>query len=183
MNERKVTVGIRLASMLVDHFAMTVICSIFMLLVFGITAIIIQIDNKHWIVTTIIIFLAMTTFSIYLNKDSIKGQSPAKRILNLQVVDNKTGEIASPLKCLIRNLILPIWLIEIIFVIINPKRRLGDLIAGTRIENTNSELKSALKIKEILLSIFIGTIYLIGVFLLYFWATIGLDKLPFDIFK
>ena len=38
------------------------------------------------------------------------------------------------MKCFIRNLTIPIWPIEIIFVLINPKRRLGDFIAATRID-------------------------------------------------
>jgi hypothetical protein len=81
-----------------------------------------------------IIFLWGLGFSAYLNKDIFNGRSIAKRILKIQVIDHKSNQAASPLKCLVRNLTIPIWPIEVIFVLVNPKRRLGDKIAGTRID-------------------------------------------------
>jgi uncharacterized RDD family membrane protein YckC len=65
------------------------------------------------------------------NKDFFGGQSPVHRKLGYKVLDAKTNETASKLQCMIRNLTGPIWPIEVIFILINPKRRLGDIVAGT----------------------------------------------------
>ncbi len=51
-------------------------------------------------------YLSMLGFAIYFCKDCINGRSIAKRILKLQVVDNSTGQVASPLKCFIRNMFI-----------------------------------------------------------------------------
>ena len=78
-----------------------------------------------------------------INKDFFGGQSTVHRLLGFKVVDVKTNEQASKLKCMLRNVTAPIWIIEVIFLLVNPKRRLGDIIAGTsliEIESTDPEL-------------------------------------------
>ena len=60
----------------------------------------------------------------------------------MQVIDNKTGQVANPLKCLARNLTIVLWPLEVIFVLIDPKRRLGDKIAGTRIDYVENPEKT-----------------------------------------
>lgn len=65
------------------------------------------------------------------NKDFFGGQSPVHRKLGYKVLDAKTNETASKIQCMIRNLTGPVWPIEVIFILVNPKRRLGDIIAGT----------------------------------------------------
>ena len=66
-----------------------------------------------------------------INKDFVSGQSVVHRQLGYKVLDIKTMGPASKMQCMIRNLTGPISPIEIIFVLVNPKRRLGDIIAGT----------------------------------------------------
>ena len=78
-------------------------------------------------------YLFLVVFAIYFSKDCIAGRSLAKRILKLQVVDNKTGKAATPFQCLIRNIFIFLWLIEVIVILFNPERRLGDRLAGTRV--------------------------------------------------
>ena len=87
-------------------------------------------------------FLFAFGFSAYFNKDIFHGRSPAKRILKMQVIDIKTGQVANPLKCLARNLTIVLWPLEVIFVLIDPKRRLGDKIAGTRIDYVENPEKT-----------------------------------------
>jgi len=78
-------------------------------------------------------YLSMLGFAIYFCKDCINGRSIAKRILKLQLVDNITGQVASPLKCFLRNIFIAIWPVEVIVALINPSRRLGDRVAGTKL--------------------------------------------------
>jgi hypothetical protein len=76
---------------------------------------------------------ALLGFAVFFCKDCINGRSPAKRILKLQVVDNVTGTAASPLQCFVRDLFMIIWPIEGIVALINPERRIGDRVAGTKL--------------------------------------------------
>ena len=91
-------------------------------------------------------FFHLTPFLIcvftLLNKDYFGSQSVAKRIYGYQILNVKTKLAASPVRCIIRNVTAPIWPVELVFVLINPKRRLGDLIAGTELTDrqpTNPE--------------------------------------------
>ena len=72
-------------------------------------------------------------FSLYFCKDIFLGQSAAKRILGFQVVNDRTGLPAGPLRCLVRNFTLFLWPVEAVVALVNVNRRLGDHIAGTRL--------------------------------------------------
>ncbi|HYG03819.1 MAG TPA: hypothetical protein VD927_15325 [Chryseosolibacter sp.] len=65
------------------------------------------------------------------NKDFFGGQSPVHRKLGYKVLDARSKETASKIQCMVRNLTGPIWPIEALFILVNPSRRLGDIIAGT----------------------------------------------------
>ena len=72
----------------------------------------------------------------WINKDFYNARSVAKRIYGYQIVDIVTMQKANEMQCLIRNITLIIWPIEAILVLISPKRRLGDIIAKTKIIKT-----------------------------------------------
>jgi len=83
---------------------------------------------------------------ILINKDFFNGQSIAKRKYGFQIIDNKSNQIASATQCMIRNITFIIWPLEVLFTLFLPKRRLGDLIAGTRlIEASKSNPESILE--------------------------------------
>lgn len=85
----------------------------------------------------IIFLIAIIPFSVItfmiINKDFYNGRSIGKRVFGYQVVDIKTNSVASEIQCMARNLTLLIWPLEILIVLINPSRRLGDIIAGTKV--------------------------------------------------
>lgn len=82
---------------------------------------------------------------ILINKDFFNGQSIAKRKYGFQIIDNKSRKVANEIQCMVRNVTLIIWPLEVLFTLIQPKRRLGDLIAGTRlIETSKSNPESIL---------------------------------------
>jgi uncharacterized RDD family membrane protein YckC len=68
-----------------------------------------------------------------LNKDFYGGQSVVNRLWGYKVVDNKTGNSPGQFKCMLRNLTAPFFPFELPFVLLNPERRLGDFIAGTKL--------------------------------------------------
>lgn len=162
-NEKNRNIGIRLASMLLDHFIMTFGIVIILFILAGIGLLLLGIptnaDLPEWFMI-IPIFLGTMIFSIYLNKDAIRGKSPAKRILGLVIVDYKTGEIANPLKSFIRNLTLIFWPIEVIFSLFSPERRIGDHITGTKVISDDKTLKTEIKIGQIIISLIIGMLFM-----------------------
>ena len=136
MNERKIDSGTRLGTMVLDHFIMTMIAGIFFIpVMIGQFANAFKVTHEQTNSDMFgkMIYLMLVGFAIYFCKDSINGRSIAKRILKLQIVDNNTGLVASPLKCLVRNLFCILWPIEAIVALINPSRRIGDRVAGTKL--------------------------------------------------
>jgi uncharacterized RDD family membrane protein YckC len=130
--------------------------------------------NLVW--TDIIFSISFSLMMIALvNKDFFGGQSTVHRLLGFKVVNIKTNEQASKLKCMLRNVTAPIWIIEVFFLLVNPKRRLGDILAGTcliEIESTDPELilveiKNAKFDKETKLTLIISLVWVI-VFVLLF---------------
>ena len=123
--------------MLLDHVIMY-----FVLLVLALPVISLDYMDAFWenpsdakVTFDLGMILMISGVSLYLNKDIIiQGKSIAKRISKQEVVDIKTGRVATSLICPIRNIIIVLWLIGVIVVLINPSRRLGDLFAGTKVE-------------------------------------------------
>lgn len=172
MMQQRINIGNRLASMILDHFIMSFVIMIFMLPGMAISMFNDSSHNMLYSNGFGLLVLYAFGFSIYLNKDFFNGQSGAKRILKMQVIDQKTNQAASPLKCFVRNLILPLWPLEVIFVLINPKRRLGDRIAGTRIEYLGKPEEVKISWMKLVLVLVLGTIY-ISLILLPFLGFMG----------
>ncbi len=151
------TAGPRIGAMLLDHVVMT-FAIMFLVLPFtigGFDGITDESTSTPPFSSDLIFYVMIFGMSLYFNKDMIQGKSVAKRALKLEVVDIKTGEVASSLKCLVRNLTIAVWPIEVIAVLISPSRRIGDLIAGTKVEYITDERDSKPKVdfKNLLLSI------------------------------
>lgn len=98
-------------------------------------------------------------FSLCFNKDCYLGQSIGKRLLRFQVLDIKTGRPASAMRCLVRNLTILIWPVELIMAIINVERRLGDFMAGTRLANYETVLVEKPNWGLILGAVVIGMVF------------------------
>ena len=156
----------RISSMLLDH----IIMSFVILLPWGILMILLAIDIIK-IDSQFLPMIFLSTMFIYINKDFFNAKSPAKRILGYQVINLKTEKPATELQCFIRNLTLAIaWPIEVIVGYLNPKRRIGDYIANTKVVKSEKEsLKSILtdfknkKMKlNFIIILIIGVIYFYG---------------------
>lgn len=144
--EKETNAGTRLASMLVDHFAMTFIAMFFFIPgMISTFATLFQVNHEQ--VSPDIFgglsYVALFGFALYICKDSINGRSIAKRILKIQVVNNQTGEVASPIKCFVRNLFCALWPIEVIVTLANPSRRIGDMVAGTKVVPFNPDTEQS----------------------------------------
>ncbi len=179
---KQVSVGIRIVSMLLDHVFMSMICVVFFIpgIIFEMAKTFNEnneLTYPHFLGGPLI-YVGILGFSFYLCKDIFGGQSIAKRIFKLQLVHNTTGQVASPLRCFIRNLFIVFWPIEAIIALINPSRRLGDFVAGTKlIVFDPSSPKPNFKIGQVIISILLA--YGLNLmFLLAFNALISSFFLP-----
>jgi len=177
MEQKELTAGKRIGAMLLDHVILT-----FVIMIIALPSIISSFNQKlgdESIASNNSIDLSLVLMcfglSLYLNKDMIQGKSIAKRALKQEIIDIKTGEVASPLKCFVRNLTIAIWPIEVIIVLISPARRIGDFIAGTRVELMTNERNSKPKIDFINVIISL----LLGFFILYGSSFLMKNKLNF----
>lgn len=79
---------------------------------------------------------AIILFSLFLNKDIFFGKSIGKSFAGLRVVSSRTGNPASPIQCLVRNLFLLLWPLEALVLFFSPKKRIGDIVAGTKVQQS-----------------------------------------------
>jgi uncharacterized RDD family membrane protein YckC len=128
MQSGKPVVGQRLASMILDHFIMCVATVAPLATVLAATG---ALEDGEPGAGFQMAFLFVLL--VYMGKDSIGGRSPAKRILKLRVIDNKTLQPASPGRCFVRNLFVCLWPVEVLVVLFSPGRRIGDFVGGTRV--------------------------------------------------
>ena len=160
-DNKQINAGIRLAAMLLDHFFMTMVA-----MVFFIPAIISDLSDafkvSHGQVSPGFMggswgYIGMIGFALYFCKDIFNGRSIAKRILKLQLVDNETGQVASPLKCFVRNIFCVLWPIEVIVALTDTSRRLGDRVAGTKLVKFDPSLEQpGLNIGKLILPVVIA---------------------------
>lgn len=139
MIKKDVTFSKRLISLLVDG---SVIIGIYIPLIF----ILFIVGSGNNVIFRIL--LLSIIYSLFLCKDILfQGQSIGKRILKLKVRD-LNGRGISSFRLVLRNFFVIIWPVEIIMCLINPQRRLGDILIGTEIayDNTKSTFIAKKKI-------------------------------------
>ena len=124
----------RLGSMLLDHIIMCLVGAII-----GIPVFILAFIFKKYLNLDVTFIAGILVFIIYFCKDILNGKSPAKRLIGLQVIGLKTRQPASKIQTIIRNITLPFWPIEVFYTLFSKNRRIGDLIAGTKVELSAKE--------------------------------------------
>ena len=98
---------------------------------------------------TDILFLILVT-AYMISKDIFASRSFGKRRTNTYIIDIQTNKTASGVKTILRNITIMIWPLEIVIAIVNPKRRIGDFIAGTKIvQSANKSHKKDIDKKQI----------------------------------
>ena len=120
-------------------------------------------------------------FIIYFLKDNYRGKSIGKRLMGFQVVTSSKEEPAGVLRCFIRNLLIPLWPLEVLITLFSPSRRLGDLIAGTKVITSEKEAINSIlpEIKQTKFSWRTLVIILIGWAYGFLLARLMFGSLPF----
>lgn len=118
------------------------------------------------------VYVAIISFSFFLNKDIYFGKSFGKYFNSLRVVSARTGNAASPIQCAIRNLFLLIWPLEAIILFFSPEKRIGDIVAGTNVQET-TELGHETKWQYIQAIISIVTSFIFVYFLFTYIDSFG----------
>ncbi len=133
MNKPKVIT--RLSSMFLDHIIMTlVLLPLFIGYILLLAAIFSASYPDNLSVNAMASYgIILIPFLVYVGKDSFGSRSAAKRMTGLNIIDNSTLKPASSFQCFLRNIFIPIWPLEVLITVFNPTRRLGDLIANTKV--------------------------------------------------
>ena len=164
----------RLGSMLADRLHMLLINILFfipfLISLFSNPQLFSHEQKKFGFFFTPWFFLGLLGFAVYLCKDCINGQSAVKRQYKFQVVDNKTGEPATPLQSVIRNLFCVLWPIELIVVQFNTSRRIGDWVADTRLAYKETTMLPSFKIdtRKLILAYSVAFGFLLLLFLPFY---------------
>jgi uncharacterized RDD family membrane protein YckC len=164
----------RLSSMFLDHCILTITIGL-LGMICALPLSLITIDKSYFLIKILGLilfgFVVFILVSLYVNKDIIQGRNPAKRVFKHQIVDKDTNKTASPLQCLLRNITLVIWPIEVIVVLFNPSQRLGDKLANTKVvifdESKEDEKIDKKEIVKVLVGgffLFTGLMMLVAVF-------------------
>lgn len=164
-NTSSISSGSRLASMLLDHFIMSIIA-----VLFSIPAIILTFSNffqvSHEDQDTDIFggnlfYFSLIGFALYFCKDVIDARSPGKRILKSQVVNMSDELPASPIKCIVRNIFCVFWPIEVMVTLFSPSRRIGDFVAGTKVIPYEVRISHKPDFKQIGLSVVLAYVFML----------------------
>ena len=159
--------GFRLASMLLDHFIMSMIAVSFsipaMILTFPNAFQVSHEDQDIDIFSGNLFYFSLIGFALYFCKDAIDARSPGKRILKSQVVNISDELPASPLKCIVRNIFCIFWPIELIVTLFSPNRRIGDFVAGTKVIRFEARASYRPDFKKIGLSFILAYVLMLAV--------------------
>ncbi|MEL6649183.1 MAG: RDD family protein [Bacteroidota bacterium] len=134
MNYQSVRPGPRFATMFIDYlivfFGLGMVC-------FGILMTLdLSNDLSQWAnIELYLRWMMIALLAVWLSKDVFGGQSLAKRATKVQILRQNSDRAADPFQTILRNLsTLFLAPIEFIWGMVNTERRLGDFIAGTRLQ-------------------------------------------------
>jgi uncharacterized RDD family membrane protein YckC len=180
---KSISVGTRLGAMILDHIIMTIVVMIFfvpeMIAGFADAFNVSHQQTDIGFMEGPFKYIGLFGVALYFCKDIINGRSIAKRILGLQVVDNKTGDVATPLQCFVRNLFCIIWIIEVIVALTNTSKRIGDRIAGTKLVYYDREINHP-RISLVKLGLPVALSYGLMIFLMSFNSSLIPSKTNYN---
>jgi len=118
----------RVTALLIDH---TIMCSLGAMSCFVFLGPKWDTSPTFSIVPMFAVFLVVML--IYLSKDNCGGVSPGRFVLGIRVRDKGSPErVPSVARLMMRNILLPIWPVELIVLLLSKsRRRIGDRIANT----------------------------------------------------
>lgn len=97
-------------------------------------------------------FLSAMMVTMLLCKDCINGKSAGKRIMKIEIANEKEGEQVSAVSCIVRNIFVVLWIIEILVLFISKEKRIGDYVAKTKVVS-NSKVEKIKIDKNTLLTV------------------------------
>lgn len=111
-------------------------------------------------------------WAVLICKDYFGGVSVGKRLVGIQVVTSNNMQIASPVKCVIRNLFYFLTYIDILVMFFNSKNmRLGDRVAHTEVTLRDKTLQKVKFSKAVVAIGYVLVGLIIVEIILYFRAS------------
>ncbi|WP_170158487.1 RDD family protein [Aquisalibacillus elongatus] len=116
----------RMLAFIVDYFLMTLLGIILVLLILPFVS-----NDQFQVTSKVNTYLNLVVYLTPIFKDSFFKRSIGKRIFGLEIYDVQ-GNPLNYWQVLIRNVTLPILIVEVIILLSrSDRRRLGDLLGGT----------------------------------------------------
>ncbi|MEM7360963.1 MAG: cytochrome c oxidase assembly factor Coa1 family protein [Pseudomonadota bacterium] len=156
----KASVSRRAFAFIIDHI---------LILLFGTGAIIVfanPIAEETTFPSNSFYLFGVLMFLAYIFRDAVNGASPGKRFLGLQVVSlADPPESVGIMRLGLRHLFLPVWPLEFLILIFNSQnRRLGDMLAGSRVVHVEKNVSK--KFRWSVIGVFVTAV----IFLFFFIA-------------
>ena len=156
--DKKVKFSQRIVSMGVDYLSICVVAIPISMVYFVLKGI----NQKIFLIFEITFLL-----TLWVCKDLIGGRSLGKRIKGHTLCGINNSN--SVWKFILRNVFTCVWMIEIVFCLINPSRRLGDLLLGTQIIYANKDKSNLISFnKQDIFFGFIITFFILLIVILAF---------------
>lgn len=73
-------------------------------------------------------FLSAMMVTMLLCKDCINGKSAGKRIMKIEIANEKEGEKVSAVSCVVRNIFVVLWIIEILVLLYQKRNELETML-------------------------------------------------------
>ena len=116
---------------------------------------------------TLLQFLSSLMITLLLCKDNIDGQSFGKRIMKIQIVDEKANKKVSKVRYIVRNLFVIFWIVEVFILFISKNKRIGDYVARTKVITKNKTEKAPFDKGTLIAVLFCLCIVFILLFLVF----------------
>lgn len=125
-------------------------------------------------------FFSTLAFFLITCKDCYNGNSIGKYLMKIQILDIKRALPASPLKCVIRNYLYFIWVVElVVFLCSKNGDRLGDCLTKTKVVERVEHLKEINKLNIILTVFCVGLLY--ALLYIYVYLSVSHTKSLFSL--
>ncbi|MFY0608610.1 MAG: RDD family protein [Cyclobacteriaceae bacterium] len=93
-------------------------------------------------------YLNASAYVFFVSKDIFLGHSVFKLSHGIQIVDSRTEQPVTELRTVIRNsTLILLFPIEFLVAVVSPQRRIGDLIAGTKLVSTDNKRNAIERIR------------------------------------
>lgn len=127
-----------------------------------------------------LMFFSLLASFLIICKDCCNGNSFGKYLMKIQIIDERKMQPASPFKCVIRNYLYFIWIVELImFLCSKSGNRLGDYFTRTKVVERVEGLREIDKLR-LILTVFLVALFFVLIYI-YVYLSVSHTKTLFSL--